>query len=302
MASSRIFTGSAGRVEMRRFAAFTLVELLVVIAIIAVLISILLPALNAARASAITIQCGSNLRQIGQAFGMYNSEFNTAYPPNIYVWDASGGPKDPLVFNGWLTDTSSVGGALSTWQMFLYPYAGKTTKVFICPAHADTPMEDFRSNGDKTLENQDDHSQNAMVLWWWNYGVNQTALTSNQFQKRFRNAPVTMLAMDYPQYQIAPNNTFLNQGMYYIPGARVGWQPYKPALDAMLGGFRDDAENGRHRNRTVNVLYFDGHVGPVYAPDFMVYQGPLYDLSSNKYGYPVWSGSSLFWNGSSVKY
>src|SRR5688572_5966731 len=53
---------------------FTLVELLIVIAIIALLIAMLMPALARARASAASIVCASNLRQIGNAVAVYTSE------------------------------------------------------------------------------------------------------------------------------------------------------------------------------------------------------------------------------------
>jgi prepilin-type N-terminal cleavage/methylation domain-containing protein len=64
----------------RRPHAFTLVELLVVIGIIAILISILLPALNRVRAAGMETACLSNLRQIGQALNLYVGESKGMLP------------------------------------------------------------------------------------------------------------------------------------------------------------------------------------------------------------------------------
>jgi prepilin-type N-terminal cleavage/methylation domain-containing protein/prepilin-type processing-associated H-X9-DG protein len=68
------------RFNSKRRSGFTLVELLVVIGIIAVLVSILLPALNRAREAARAVVCASNLKQLGMALAMYVNDNKDCTP------------------------------------------------------------------------------------------------------------------------------------------------------------------------------------------------------------------------------
>jgi prepilin-type processing-associated H-X9-DG protein/prepilin-type N-terminal cleavage/methylation domain-containing protein len=133
----------------RNRGAFTLVELLVVIGIIAVLVSILLPALSQARSAAKQTVCQSNLRQFGFAIEEYAGQFNGALPQkgpdgsddNTNAFKASGGVigfDDPSIwFNvlppfinnksyyDMLAD-DSLGGAPA-------PYPQGPANIFVCP-------------------------------------------------------------------------------------------------------------------------------------------------------------------------
>jgi prepilin-type N-terminal cleavage/methylation domain-containing protein/prepilin-type processing-associated H-X9-DG protein len=105
-------TGHHGRDVNRRSSGFTLVELLVVIGIIALLIAILLPALNRARRQAQTSACASNMKQIVAAMiNYFDDNHGRLFPLSVsYSGGLNGNATHPTIWpNGFFWATELVG-------------------------------------------------------------------------------------------------------------------------------------------------------------------------------------------------
>jgi prepilin-type processing-associated H-X9-DG protein/prepilin-type N-terminal cleavage/methylation domain-containing protein len=227
--------------------AFTLVELLVVIGIIALLISILLPSLNAARQVAQSTKCAANLKQISLAFILYAND-NHGYLPTEFtngtvnfMVNGVSTPVSRKWFIGWTSGNVPVpDGAL------LAPYWG-TASISGCPSATDNDII-------RTYYGHCDYAYNSTIANM----AQDTAISP-------KGCGVKLVRI-----KIASEKACVWDSLRFFNGAvdRAVWG-YPSSGNYNNDSFEPNV-NGRHRGYA-NVGWADGHVSAVMPYYFSSY-------------------------------
>ena len=262
--------------------AFTLVELLVVIGIIALLISILLPALNRARQHASQLACLSNLRQIGTAIQMYCNEYKDTLP--IGSFDGTFDKNTSSPRNGLGTDWAVLLMSIITRRGSTYGDGaadgaiGKS--VFQCPDGIPYPTDAVAFSDMGTAAGAVHYTPHPRMMG----NIEQAngprwlgAWMPPYKKSQIKEASDIVLMFD--GQQIASDNGVASAEGYALDGFRLFWDHLcvrdNPTIDLNVsvdGGPNTDAADWggagnirwRHMgNRSANFLFVDGHASPL---------------------------------------